>query len=809
MELLSPAGNLETAVAAFTYGADAVYLGLKKFSARADAENFSEDELAVLIGYARSLTPPRKVYVTVNTLLYDQETDELIRTLGILRELAPDALIVQDFAVARLVRRHFPELRLHASTQMAVHNVAGMQECRRLGFERVIAARELTLNEISAMAQVPGIELEVFVHGALCYAYSGLCLLSSVLNGHSGNRGDCTYVCRNSWEISRDGRTVAKNCCLMSMKDLCLADSIGALQRNGVASVKIEGRKKSPLYVAAVTNYYRKTLDNSFMPGEREECERDLRIIFSRPWTRFNFGGEHTPEITDTATTGPRGARLGSVAAVVRAGSVNHALRLHLETAGLERHDGLQLEIPGQSRPYGFAVERIVLYQQGGNDRGQHVFTAPCGSTVEVPLPSDHPEITPGMAVYCTSSQAVRQRYQWPTLRPQLVRQRFPLDFTLNVSPERVHLTAQARLGTRLCRGEADSAPDTPFAPTRRSAAENEAALLAPLAKLGDSGYSLHQCTIDNPGQLFLPASLLNELRRQAVTSLDEARQNARSEAAEATHRQLYAGVSSGNGDAPDCLILKLDRHFLLNLFTPGDFDKIGEVLFDPGRTPFNQQENAIAWLLGRLGPGKLRIALPAVIRTARQPQWLETLRRARNLGCRQWQISNIGHLELLRSLSIAPPDSDITADWPLYATNRAAALYLLDELGLRRFSIAPDTPDDNAAELAEQFGATAEFILFQDTPLAISSVCANASLNGGCLRQNGCGFKTMTLTDRRGNRLLAVNDSCRSVYIRDRPLDRRNAKKFWQQQGARTFRLDFIWRDWSPAAVKSLFDEL
>jgi putative protease len=256
MELLSPAGNLETAMAAFEYGADAVYVGLKQFSARADAENFSAEDLEILMGLAHDNPEwPRKVYVAVNTLLRQEELPQLLPILHHLRDQAVDGVIVQDLATAHLLRNYFPELPLHASTQMAIHNVSGMIACRDLGFSRVIAARELTLEEIALMAAVPGIELEVFIHGALCYAYSGLCLLSSVLRGHSGNRGECSYVCRNSWTVANHGRTIQENCSLMSMKDLAVTDTISALQKLKIDSVKIEGRKKTPLYVAAVTNY--------------------------------------------------------------------------------------------------------------------------------------------------------------------------------------------------------------------------------------------------------------------------------------------------------------------------------------------------------------------------------------------------------------------------------------------------------------------------------------------------------------------------------------------------------------------------
>ena len=806
MELLSPAGNLETAVAAFEYGADAVYLGLKQFSARADAENFSDGDLEVLMGYSRHLARPRKVYVAVNTLLREDELPALYRRLSWLNEVQPDALIVQDLAVAGVVRRHFPGLRLHASTQMAVHNAAGVLQCRKLGFERVIAAREVTLNELSAMASVPGIELEAFVHGALCYAYSGLCLLSSVLCGHSGNRGDCSYVCRNCWRVEQGGQVLRPACNLMSMKDLALSDSVGALRRAGVASVKIEGRKKSALYVAAVTNYYRKLLDGVFAPGEREQCEQDLRVIFSRPWTKFCLNAERAAAVTDTATTGPRGTRAGEVTAVVRANG-RDLLRFQLQNLPLECHDGLQIEPGGGERPYGFAVESIRVFQQGGNDRGSRVFTASPGMTIEVPLPPDHPDFAEGMPIFCTSSQSVRQRYHWPSLRPHLVRQRVPVDFELSVGESQLALTAVAgfRCGEASCveeRGEEG------LAASRRTPEEQSAALRQSLSKLGESRYVLRDCVIDNPGNGFVAASSLNELRRRAVQQLDVLRDAAIAEKAAAAGAAVWRprGVESVAAASP-MRLLKLDRHFLLNLFTPSDIASIGEVIFDFGRTPLNELDDALEYLMGRVGVGRLRLALPVIVRASRLSRLLEAVKRAGNLGVRRWQIANLSHLELLAANGIDPARHSISADWQLYAVNHEAARYLLDDLGLERVTLAPDDDVENTLSLCRILGGRAEAILFQDTPLAISAVCANASLNGRCLQKGACGFTEMKLTDRRGNELLAINDSCQSVYIRQSPLDRRGSQRLFLESGASFLRTDFIWRNWSPAAVKAVWD--
>src|SRR6516225_1351271 len=291
VELLAPAGGLDAAFAAFHFGADAVYLGLKKFSARAEAENFTLEEVSEITAYAHSLQPRRRVFVTINTLIRQDELAELAEAVASLAAIKVDALIVQDLGVYRLIRKHIPELELHASTQLAVHNRAGAEALHKLGFTRVVLARELTFEEVREITATAGIETEVFIHGALCYSYSGLCLFSSQTLGRSGNRGKCAYSCRDSYEVTgapdtlRDGSAVRRDPSTgfpFSMKDLALPEFVTALRGAGVSCFKIEGRKKSPLYVAATTTYYRRLVDGDFTPQERAFHESDMQTVFSR-----------------------------------------------------------------------------------------------------------------------------------------------------------------------------------------------------------------------------------------------------------------------------------------------------------------------------------------------------------------------------------------------------------------------------------------------------------------------------------------------------------------------------------------------
>ena len=803
MELLAPAGNLDCGLAAFRYGADAVYLGLRRFSARADAENFSLEDLQILTGLAhRDETHPRKIYVAVNTLAYDREIDDLLSDLAAVCNLGVDALIVQDWGVYSLVRRHFPAQPLHASTQMVIHNRQGMEAAAALGFSRVIAARELTLAEITDMATVPNMELEVFVQGALCYAYSGICLLSSVLRQASGNRGECTYVCRNSCQVEFSPHRLSPRCNLMSMKDLSLGDMLPQLAKAGVASLKIEGRKKTPLYVSAVTDYYRRLLDGTLSPEERLDCEERIKTIFSRPWTKFHLANRKAPGVTDTKTVGHRGIPIGTVSALVSGvDGEPDRLRFTLENHGLEKHDGLQLEPPGQDRPFGFPVDSLYTFRQGNFEEGTSVCQASPGLTVEVSLPSVHPPVTMGMTVFCASSQQVKRMYDWPSARPALDKARKPAAFRLEIEPTRLTVTVKVAGQDISSLTEVQA----PFAAAKNPEATATAAKNA-FQRLGDSDFLLAGLEIQNPQGLFVPSSMLNEARRQAVAKATTALAQLQAGLTERARRELrdwrpeaLAGKTSPRWQ------VKLDRPYYLNVLSLQECQELDEVIFDLGRTTAQDLQGALETLTDKVGHDKLRLALPVIVRPGQLQDWFEVAAALYARGWHRWQASNPGAWQFLRQLAEDDQRLDLTADWQFYASNPAAARALLQDLGFRSLTLMPDDEPDNTKRLAALLGDKAAVILYQDTPLAISDVCANASLLGSCPGKAKCNFRQFALTLRSGDRLLAVNDNCQSVYLSEAPLDRRQNWRSLQQAGSSVFRLDFLWRDYAPIAVQRL----
>lgn len=265
-ELLAPAGNAEAFYGAIHAGADAVYLGGSRFGARAFAENFKSEELIECIHYGHLLG--KKIYLTVNTLLKENELNELYDYLMPFYEVGLDAVIVQDMGVFRFIREHFPGLALHASTQMTLCGYRGAELLRQLGAVRIVPARELSLDELSLIKSRVDIELETFIHGAMCYCYSGQCLFSSILGGRSGNRGRCAQPCRLPYKIKSKEKK-GNVCYPLSLKDMCTIEHIPQLIEAGIDSFKIEGRMKRPEYAAGVTAIYRKYMDRYYELRER------------------------------------------------------------------------------------------------------------------------------------------------------------------------------------------------------------------------------------------------------------------------------------------------------------------------------------------------------------------------------------------------------------------------------------------------------------------------------------------------------------------------------------------------------------
>ncbi len=344
-EILSPAGSFESAIYAFKAGADAVYLGLKNFSARFSAVNFDYDELLRLKTVAKE--QKKKIFVTINTIIKEKELPEIIKTLLMLKNAEIDGVIIQDLGLAKIIKDFFPTLKLHASTQLSVHNLSGVKELEKLGFSRVVLARELSFEQIAFLRKQTKIELEVFIHGALCYSFSGMCLASGMLYNRSGNRGKCAQVCREDFSNEKfQGH-------LFSCNDLALKTKIKKLIKLGIDSLKIEGRMKAPQYVFNTTALYKSILENK----EYSSFDKASRTAFSRIQTTPYFDTNKGDKLISSDFPGHRGTFLGTVEKKSR---ISFFIKLNQEVA---IKDGLQFfkNFGKTSKPEIFSVKKIIF----------------------------------------------------------------------------------------------------------------------------------------------------------------------------------------------------------------------------------------------------------------------------------------------------------------------------------------------------------------------------------------------------------------------------------------------------------------
>ncbi|QGP90795.1 Peptidase family U32 [Neomoorella glycerini] len=505
VELMAPAGSPEALKAAVGNGADAVYLGGKQFNAREGAENFSRQEILAAIDYAHERGT--RVYVTVNILLADRELAEALEYLYFLGKARVDGIIVQDLGLAVLARRLLPELPLIGSTQMTVTSAAGAKFLQEQGFRRVVLGRELSLADIRAISRQVDIELEAFVHGALCFSYSGQCLLSSMVGGRSGNRGRCAQPCRLAYTlVDERGRPLElKPEHLLSTRDLYTLDRVPQLIAAGVKAFKIEGRMRRPEYVAVVTRAYRRVIDRYLAdPGGFQvlpEEERAVAQIFNRDFTPGYLERDPGVELMSYGRPSNRGLYLGRAAR--RQGE---RFLVHLE-APLRQGDGLEVWV-SRGGHQGLVVRHIW---QGGRE----VTFAPAGTTVALELP---PSTRPGDRIFKTSDVELLKEVRRTYTSPREER-RLPLAMKVAARPgEPLKLEVIDPQGHRVQARTAIAAAAAERHPL------DEAVLAEHLGRLGNTPYRLAELITSLAGPVMVPLSELNRARREAIEKLRQVR---------------------------------------------------------------------------------------------------------------------------------------------------------------------------------------------------------------------------------------------------------------------------------------------
>jgi len=389
-ELLAPAGSINVFEKAIEAGADAVYIGAPALNARALGRDFTLAEIAAMIQFAHEKGV--KLYLAANSLLKEAEIPQALETLAMLEELQPDALIIQDLGVYHLCRSYFPNLHLHASTLMNAHNSLGVRQFEKMGFDRVVLARELTIKEIEAIAGKCRVELEVFVHGALCFSYSGLCLFSSYLGGKSGLRGRCVQPCRRRYRWSSKGQRPGY---FFSMNDLSSLDMVHRLTRIGIASLKIEGRLRSAHYVASVVRAYRMVLDAP--AGDGETLGKARAILDQAMGRRTSQGYFSSPSPKDLITpyhSGNIGMYLGRTSGGTGKGKVSMVVKQPIQVG-----DRLRLHQEGTGERIAFTLRNMTV-------KGRKISQAARGDVVILEVPA---QVKKGDSLFKVDSRAARE----------------------------------------------------------------------------------------------------------------------------------------------------------------------------------------------------------------------------------------------------------------------------------------------------------------------------------------------------------------------------------------------------------------
>lgn len=508
IEILAPVGSVESLYAAVENGADAVYLGGKLFNARQYASNFTDEDLKNAVKYAHLRNV--NVYITANILLDDYELKDIIDYLIFLYNIDVDAVIVQDLGLARIIKELFPDFEVHGSTQMSINNYKGVQLLEELGFNRVVLARELSTEDIRYIKDHTNIELEAFIHGALCVSYSGQCLMSSLIGGRSGNRGTCAQPCRMPYSIvsTKDNKIISSKYeekYLLSPKDLNTVEYLKEIIDAGIVSLKIEGRMKKPEYVAVIVNGYRKELDRIFgIHNERlsEREHKDIAQMFNRGFTKGYINNEYGKNFISFDKPNNRGILIGEVVKIER-GLISIMLQ-----EPLSKGDGIEI-INKDGNSHGQIVDKIFL----GN---KTIDESNAGNIVKL---NSTNKVEVGAKVYKTFDLLLNTRAA-DTFTKKEALKRFPINMAVEIKigkPVRLMLW----INEHYISVESDDVAEKGL----KVVLEKEKVIIQ-MNKLGDTPYYVNSIDVDLEEGAMVPVSVLNGLRRKGIEELNKKRGN-------------------------------------------------------------------------------------------------------------------------------------------------------------------------------------------------------------------------------------------------------------------------------------------
>lgn len=756
VELLAPAGSREALAAAVENGADAVYLAGNRFGARAYAENFDEAALSEAIRYAHLRGVA--VHITVNTAVDDTELSGLADYLRFLEDAGADAVLVQDLGVARLAREVAPGLPLHASTQMTVHNLAGVQALEDLGFSRVVLSREMSLAEIREICAESNVEIEVFAHGALCVCYSGQCLMSSMIGGRSGNRGRCAQPCRLTYElVDENGQEVTNGAAgkyLLSPRDLKTIDLLPELIGAGVASLKLEGRMKRPEYVAVATAAYRGAIDRVLSDKTDEAAAREenrrLAQIFNRDFTTAYLLKNPGKEMMSDRRPNNRGLLVGRVVSY-DAGERRARVKLS-ETLGAGDQADVWVKTGGR------VTETVRDLKDA---RGREVERAAAGEEVSFPVSrAVHPHDRVFRVYDAALTEEARASYTGAPKR------RTPVRLAVKAAiGEPFCVAAEAKDGAR---AEAVSEYVCPQAEKRPLTRET---LEAQMARMGTTSYEMESLAADIEDGVMVPMSVMNETRREALSRLDEARLTRMA----ATRAETAAKVSLPER-REERAVYRRDKNVLPKLMVHADTPEKARAAVEAGAdgvlyggdaydhhlvTPEKYKE---VWEFLRSEGRGVSLATPRILRERFLPSLTPLLRTLSDAPADDVYVHHLGALRMVREYTDLP----VVSDFSLLAYNALAVRELAD-LGFSRATLSPELNFPQIETLTQKSVLPVECIVHGRLELMVSAYCAPGSFlgdvgSGACSAP--CVKGKYFLKDRTGAIFPVVTDAGCQMHI-------------------------------------------
>ncbi|ADL12759.1 DUF3656 domain-containing U32 family peptidase [Acetohalobium arabaticum] len=787
-ELLAPVGNRKSLYAAVQNGCDAIYLGGKSFNARKRAENFSIEELKEVFEYAHIRGV--RVYVTVNTLYKDQEIKEVLEFIEQIYRYGVDGVIIQDLGAARLINEAIPDLELHASTQMTVHNLEGAKYLEELGFSRVILARELSLAEIEEIIEGTQLEVETFVHGALCISYSGQCLMSSLIGGRSGNRGRCAQPCRLPYTlIDLDTREIIEKefaeSHLLSPKDINTLEILPNLIDAGIASFKIEGRMKRPEYTALVTEKYHRYIDDYVENREKnyevnEDDLEEITQIFNRGgFIPGYYLGKDDLDLISHQRPKNWGVKIGEVIEYDnRSGECKIKLNKELDVG-----DGIEIWTGEDKNPGAILSE----FEEISED------------IIKIEIDG---RIRAGDSVYRTSDEELLTRLQKTYQLPDTIKKieifghltaKLGEPMELKVWEDAGHYLSVT--GDFVCE-EAENQPVT------------EDDLREQLNKLGNTPYEFGSLELDIDDNLFIPISKINELRRRAVEELNlkRSKQFLSSERSGRINQKDFGLETAERKEKVELTVYLKEIDYLEDILEVG----VDRVYCDSQQLELDQVDDWVQQ--ARDYDTEFFIKLPQIARQDRMKEVKEKIDSLEESQVDGYLVPQLGIAYLLQGT-----EKKLIADYPLNIFNSySVSHWQLEEY--KGVVLSPELTLNEIKDLTEYNNIDKEIIVYGHLPMMITEYCPIGGVVTEFNSERCCNQECLQgdygLLDRKGMAapIETDPDNCIVTIYNSQPLYVLDYLSEIMQSGCQSYRLDFVREDKEEAieilqAYRAKFD--